>query len=45
MTDHAAKLRDIVRKPRFAVSAMIEIHPALRVPNIESLQILDSQPK
>jgi hypothetical protein len=33
MTDHATKPRDILRKPRFAISTPIEIHPALRVPS------------
>ena len=37
VTDHAA------RKPRFAISTLIEIHLALHVPNIESPQILDSR--
>jgi hypothetical protein len=44
VTDHASKTGYILGKPRFAISTLIEIHPALRAPNIESPQLLDSQP-
>jgi hypothetical protein len=45
VTDHASKTGYILGKPRFAISTLIEIHLALRAPNIESTQLLDSQPK
>jgi hypothetical protein len=44
VTDHASKTGYILGKPRFAISTLIEIHLALRAPNIESPQLLDSQP-
>jgi hypothetical protein len=43
VTDHASKTGYILCKPRFAISTMIKIHLALRAPNIESPQLLDSQ--
>jgi hypothetical protein len=31
MTDHTSKPRNIGGKPRFAISAFIQIHPALHL--------------
>jgi hypothetical protein len=44
VTDHASKTSYVLRKPLFAIATLIEIHLALRAPNIESPQLLDSQP-
>jgi hypothetical protein len=44
VTDHASNTGYILRKPRFAISTLIQIHRALRAPNIESPQLLDSPP-
>lgn len=45
VTDHTSKTGHILCKPPFAISTLIEIHLALRAPNIESTQLLDSQPQ
>jgi len=45
VTDDARKPLHIRCKPCFAISVLIEIHLALRVPKSESLQLFDSQPQ
>src|SRR6202022_1855541 len=45
VTNYAHKPLDIRRKPRFAISVVLEIHLALQAPNSESLQLFDSQPQ